>query len=159
MPDFKKLYFFVIVSLSSLSVFSQDFYADWKAFVPPNNWKIEFIKDSTFNFNKKVVGKLVLQNELDPQFAIEYQIFNSLEIDSLFKEHIKQHQILSPCVTNINFSAFAYKGYYYLPDGCNACNTNRIGGYKVNNKNKYGNLMTNCEHLNATILKFTTLKY
>lgn len=158
MINLKKLSLFPIIFILSQNAFAQDFDLDWKKFVAPNNWTINIKDDNDYHLNKKIVGRLIFKNALDDQLQIKYEIFNDFEIDSIFKVQVKRQQMLSSCLTNVTFTAFNYKGYYYLPFGCNSCLTNRIGANTVKVKNEDGTLMTNCEYLNSSILKFVASK-
>ena len=161
MINFKKLCLLFFVGVVSPAVFAQSYTSDWKAFETPKNWVMIIKKDSTRNFNRKIigsVGKLMFKNALDNELEIGYEIFNDFEADSLFKQRIYRQRVLMSCTTNTTFKDFNFKGYYYLPFACNTCLTNRVGANTVNIKNDEGKLMTNCDYLNNRILKFVTSK-
>jgi hypothetical protein len=122
--------YLLILLLTTSFCFAQEFKNDWADFKVPQNWTMEFEKDTSPLLDKGPIGTLYFTNKENPQIIVLYYVFTEKDINDSFREKLKNWYIVQSCLTQTGnhqplLTAFDSKQFYYTIKPCTGCGTSK----------------------------------
>jgi hypothetical protein len=139
----KILYLLILFFTINFFSYGQIFKNDWAKF-KAKNWTVNYSATTYFFLGKQTHGRLIFKNLNDSNLTLYFDLFYKNDIDSIFNKNEFNWKIYQSClVFGIYLNSFYFGDYYYLPQECHRCVTEK---YK------------DCDILKKSILKYITEK-